>query len=544
VNILWLLIQESWLSVAIAIFTGLISGACSAQLIVLTNTVISAGSTENLIWYFAGLAAIALFTGIISQFLLIDLAQNAVYKLRIRLSQEILAAPLQQLEELGANRLLASLTEDVQSISNSVFVIPFICIDVAVVVGCLIYLGGLSIIVFSAVLIFIGLAIAFIQILINKIFKLFAIARIESDTLYKHFRSITEGIKELKLHSARRGEFFTAELEVSAGKLKHIRTKAFQISAIATVGGELIFFILLGMLLFGLPQIIPVTKPVLGAYILTLTYLVKPLQSILERLPNLFAASVAVQKVRMMGLELARQAEVNSQISTSFDNWQKDFRQELKLNHITHSYRGEDSHFTLGELNLTFKSGELVFIIGGNGSGKSTLVKILTGLYIPESGTIEIDGVVITEQNREWYRQHFSVIFADFYLFDRLLGIKGVNGINDLDIDQQAQKYLAVLQLSAKVQVSNGNFSTTSLSQGQRKRLALLTAYLEDRPIYVFDEWASDQDPLFRDIFYKQLLPDLKARGKTVIVISHDDRYFEIADRVIKLDYGKVEYDR
>jgi putative pyoverdin transport system ATP-binding/permease protein len=536
-NILWLLLQESWLSVAIAIVTGLVSGACSAQLIVLTNTVISANSTENLVWYFAGLAAIALLTGIISQFLLIDLAQSAVYKLRIRLSREILAAPLRQLEELGANRLLASLTEDVQAISNSVFVIPFICIDVAVVIGCLAYLGGLSGIVFLAVLVFVGLAIAFIQVLINKIYKLLTLARLESDTLYKHFRSITEGIKELKLHSSRREEFFTGELEVSAGKLKQIRTKAFQTSAIATVGGELIFFILLGMLLFGLPQVVPVTKPVLGAYILTLTYLVKPLQSILERLPNLFSASVAVQKVKLMGLELARQAEVNSSFNSSKAG-EKNSWQKLHLNHITHSYRGEDNHFTLGELNLTFTAGELVFIIGGNGSGKSTLAKIITGLYIPELGTIEIDGIVITDQNREWYRQHFSVIFADFYLFDRLLGI------DNIDLDLQAQKYLTALELGAKVQVSDGKFSTTSLSQGQRKRLALLTAYLEDRPIYLFDEWASDQDPLFRDIFYRQLLPDLKSRGKTVLVISHDDRYFEVADRVIKLDYGKIEYDK
>lgn len=95
-----------------------------------------------------------------------------------------------------------------------------------------------------------------------------------------------------------------------------------------------------------------------------------------------------------------------------------------------------------------------------------------------------------------------------------------------------------------KVQIVDGVFSTTSLSQGQRKRLALLIAYLEDRPIYLFDEWASDQDPFFRDIFYNQLLPSLKQRGKTVLVISHDDRYFHLADRVIKLDYGKVEYDK
>jgi putative ATP-binding cassette transporter len=93
------------------------------------------------------------------------------------------------------------------------------------------------------------------------------------------------------------------------------------------------------------------------------------------------------------------------------------------------------------------------------------------------------------------------------------------------------------------VQVKDGTLSTIELSQGQRKRLALLTAFLEDRPFYIFDEWAADQDPFFREVFYLQLLPELKAKGKTVLVISHDDRYYSLGDRIIKLDYGKIEFD-
>lgn len=207
---------------------------------------------------------------------------------------------------------------------------------------------------------------------------------------------------------------------------------------------------------------------------------------------------------------------------------------------MVHTYGSERdaSLFHLGLIKLSFSPGELTFIVGGNGSGKSTLVKLITGLYIPESGTIYIDGKVISDENREWYRQHFAVVFYDFYLFERLLGIEHSN------IESQANKYLEQLQLNHKVQVKDGRLSTTALSQGQRKRLALLTAYLEDRSIYVFDEWASDQDPVFRNLFYTQLLPALKNRGKTVIAISHDDHYFHVADRIIKLDYGQVEYDK
>jgi putative pyoverdin transport system ATP-binding/permease protein len=189
----------------------------------------------------------------------------------------------------------------------------------------------------------------------------------------------------------------------------------------------------------------------------------------------------------------------------------------------------------LGPINLVFEPGSLVFITGGNGSGKTTLIKILTGLYAAETGEIRLDGKPIHIANADAYRQLFSAVFSDFFLFDQLHGM--------VNVDEDAKRYLNLLQLEHKVSVKDGKFSTIDLSQGQRKRLALLIAYLEDRPIYVFDEWAADQDALFRDIFYHQLLPDLKRRGKSVFVISHDERYYHIADRLIRLDYGGVESD-
>jgi putative ATP-binding cassette transporter len=206
---------------------------------------------------------------------------------------------------------------------------------------------------------------------------------------------------------------------------------------------------------------------------------------------------------------------------------------------VLHSYHREqeDSHFVLGPVNLVFTPGELVFLVGGNGSGKSTLAKIIAGLYLPEGGEIKLDGNLITDTNRDDFRQIFSAVFADFYLFENLLGL------NRSDLDTRASEYLKLLHLHHKVKIKNGTLSTTAVSSGQRKRLALLTAYLEDRPFYLFDEWASDQDPYFKEIFYTQLLPELKARGKCVLVISHDDKYFDIADRIIKLDYGKIASD-
>ena len=535
-NVIWLLLKASWLNVSIAILTGLISGGCSAMLIALINRAISDNSNASLVWYFAGLAILALLSGFVSQFLLIYLSQEAVYNLRLSLSRGILSTPLRNLEELGANRLLATLTDDVGTLSNTIFLIPFLCVDIAVVVGCLAYLSTISGTVFVVVFGFLVLMIGTIQLLLNKMRKFFDLAREEQDVLFKHFRSITDGIKELKLHSLRRQEFFTEELQVSADASRDYNVTALNTGAVAIGIGQLLFFILMGLLLFALPKFVPVSTPVLSAYILTSTYLMSPFQNILQRLPAIFRANTSVEKIEKMGLALASQSEINSvakRVETA--DWQT-----LELKGTTHRYPGEkeDSNFILGELSLKFHPGELVFIIGGNGSGKSTLAKLITGLYIPESGEILLDGQPITDENREWYRQHFSVIFSDFYLFERLLGMA------NHDLDKQATEYLREFHLDSKVEVKDGILSTTALSQGQRKRLALLTAYLEDRPIYLFDEWASDQDPFFRDIFYKQLLPELKRRGKTVFVISHDDRYFDIADRAIKLDYGKIEYDR
>ncbi|MCJ8283451.1 MAG: cyclic peptide export ABC transporter [Rivularia sp. ALOHA_DT_140] len=541
-NLLWLLLKASWLQVAIAVFTGLVSGGTTARLIALINRAISDGfqssnSFGDLAWQFPTLALIVVVNSIISQVLLINLSQEAVYQLRLRLSRGILSSQLRHLEKLGTSRLLATLTEDVATLTATVYAIPFICVDIAIIVGCLVYLSFLSSTVFTFTVGFVMIAVGSIQLLINRAQGFLVTGRDEQDRLLKHFRAITEGIKELKLHSARRQEFLEDELQHSAAICRDQNSAALLTFSISTGVGNLLFFVLVGLLLFVLPQVASISPGILSAYILTVTYLMLPMQSILDKLQDLSKATVALQKIQRMGLILAGNKENYLESNKKIDI--KTFSQ-IELKQVVHAYPGEDkeSRFSLGPVDLTFKPGEVVFIVGGNGSGKSTLAKLITGLYIPEAGEIVLDDKTITDDNREWYRQHFSVIFSDFYLFEKLLGM------GKPALDEQAQEYLRQLKINHKVTIEDGKLSTIDLSAGQRKRLALLTAYLENRPIYLFDEWASDQDPMFRDIFYKEILLNLKKRNKAVLVISHDDHYFHLADRIIKLDYGKIEYDK
>lgn len=524
--------------VAIAIITGFISGGSSAALIALISRSISQNigtSLDTIAIAFGCLAFIALASSVTSQIMLIRLAQQSVFQLRMSLSQQILATELTHLERLGASRLLATLTDDVQAVSDAVRLVPFLCIDLAIVVGCLSYIIWLSWQVFFLVVLLTIVALGSCRWLLKTGQKWLAKAREEQDNLFKHFRTVTDGTKELKLNYRRRQSFLREDLQQAAATYRRYNTRGLTLFAMTSSWGKLIFFFAIGFVLFALPKLMSLNLQTLSGYVLTFTYLMLPMDNIVNSLPVLGRAGVAMKKIDSLGISLAERAEATTIPAETQPTWKA-----LRLRGVTHRYHMEqdDRGFEVGPIDLTLYPGELVFIVGGNGSGKSTLAKLILGLYIPDKGEITFDGDRIDDRNREWYRQHFSVVFADFFLFDRLLGL------DREDLDQEAATYLKRLRLDHKVTIDQGRLSTTSLSQGQRKRLTLLTAYLEQRPIFLFDEWAADQDPVFKDVFYTELLPQLRNQGKTILCISHDDHYFHLADRIIKLDYGQIEYDK
>lgn len=536
-KLLYLLLRTSRGTLAVAILVGILSGASSTLLIGMIHSALSAErqAATKLVWAFAGLCVVVLLTSIASKVLLIRLSQGAVFDLRRQLSRRILRASLRHLEEVGTHRLLATLTEDVLVISNALTSLPVLCINVTVIVGCLIYLAWLSLSALGAVLGFMAVGIVTYQGPLMAAIRSLRRGREEQDNLFKQFRGLTEGVKELKLHRRRRELFLTQELEAAATSVRRHNFRGLTIYSAAASWGELLFFLLIGLLLFARPGLEGVTSQTVTGYVLVILFMMNPLGTILFMLPGLARARVTLQKIEALGLALPADPTVDAEVDRSEP---KAFCDHLELSGVRHTYHGEGTNsFTLGPINLSLRPSEVVFLTGGNGSGKSTLAKVMTGLYEAEAGEIILNGRPVSEDTRESYRQLFSVVFSDFHLFDSLLGLD----FSAEELDKRVRDYLVKLELDHKVQIKDGVLSTTALSQGQRKRLALLVAYLEDRPVYIFDEWAADQDPLFKNVFYLHLLPELKSRGKAILVISHDDRYYHVADRILRLDYGQME---
>ncbi|MBV9774018.1 MAG: cyclic peptide export ABC transporter [Gemmatimonadetes bacterium] len=539
-KLLLVLLRKSPGLVVLAILAGVVSGASNAGLLALINTAIYTHQPwrdSRLVWSFVGLCLLLPTARAFSAYVLSVLGQNAVLELRTQLCRKILLAPLRKLEEIGSHRLLVALTQDVTTIVMALSALPLLFVQGAIVTGSLIYLGWLSGKVLVALLVFLTIGVVTYQVPMLRATAYQRRAREQADTLYAHFRAITGGVKELKLHSPRQNALIR-DLDATGGVLKRFTVISSTIFSLASGWGQLLVFCMIGGVIFIVPAYAQVPMKTMTGYALILLYMMAPMETILDIIPNIARAKVSFQKVEELGISLERDlppaARVIPAVPPQRGGWSS-----LELAGVTHAYHREreESSFTLGPIDFTLWPGEIVFLVGGNGSGKTTLAKLILGLYAPESGEVRFDERPVTDENRVEYMQRFSVVFSDFYLFDSLLGMESP------DTDDQAARYLRQLHLDHKVRVEKGQLSTTELSQGQRKRLALLTAYLEDRAIYLFDEWAADQDPIFKEVFYLQLLPELKARGKTVIVISHDDHYYSMADRIIKLDYGRVEYD-
>ncbi|APO47208.1 hypothetical protein BS614_26250 [Paenibacillus xylanexedens] len=511
---------------------GMISGFGNAYIIFVINQTFGKDDnlTSGLLFYFAlGILMYVYGQRYIST-RLVALTNNLVYEKRSELITRILKTPYEKLEKIESGRLYTVLNNDTENVSRSVNVVVSGVISSITLICCFIYLALLNIYALILSMIVILVVVGLYFWLGSKAEKLWDETREIQTVFFRLVSDMLHGFKELRLSRAKNQEF-KEHLNESSNIYRIKRTEGDIRFANVNVVGELLFTVVIGTVAFFFPIIFPnlLTKTV-QTYVFVFLYITGPVNGILNAYPMLLQIRISLRRIQDLSAEISQIQDSSSELL----NLQiaSDMKIELLMQNTGYSYGGEESgQFVVGPFNLKFQSGTVTFITGGNGSGKTTLAKLITGLYKPTYGDIYINGKIVAPEHMGEY---FSAIFSDYYLFERLYGI------NCSQKEERIATLLHGLQLEDKVTIRNGHFSTTSLSTGQKKRLALLLAYLEDKPICLFDEWAADQDPEFRRHFYYELLPEFKSMGKCIIVISHDDRYFHCADFLIQLERGRL----
>lgn len=522
---------QSWKSMLYVTLASVAGGLASTGLIaVIGQAAVDSTHRARLAAWFFGLCVAIIATKAQSEVALLRLTQDMVLRLRLSLSRKLLATPQKRLQAIGKDELMVIVTRDIDTFSNAFQVFPRVFSNAIVLFACMAYMAWLSWTAFLLFTVCMIVCVGGYLLAERRPMAQLAAAREQTERLQSAFRNLIDGSRELQLNAQRSGHFLGAVLDRNARAYAKLFTASMTRYAWTNNIGNVLFFQGIGALLFIAPLFFAGSVETLTKLTLVMLYVIRPVGDLMLSMPVLRQAGIAWQRVQRLD---GRLTDEERQLLEP-DPFGAELH-TLELDDVSHHYQtSADDHFTLGPISLHIGRGEILFITGGNGTGKTTLAMLLLGLYAPESGEIRWNGVAVSDANRDNYRQKFSAIFSDGHLFEHL------PFADRPDVSAAATAYLRALGLPDNVRIEEGRFSTIKLSMGQRKRLALVSSYLEDRPVYLFDEWAADQDPVFKRVFYTQIAPDLKARGKTVIIISHDDAYFAYADRTIQLDSGRL----
>jgi putative ATP-binding cassette transporter len=508
-------------------------------------------SLVYILYYFALVLAISIILAKVTRTKMIHFSANIVYDMRVDLINKILSTTYQKFEKLMDGRIFTTLNNDIAVITNAVALVMGLVANIIITAAGIIYLTTIS---FKATIgvILSAIGIGVYYILISKKARVFMEEERTAQNVYMSLlNSLIKGYKELSIRNNKKYEF-KQDMEASCvtmrdksviSGLKFLNTEIISSSLSTMVIG--LFCILVPRILFDVNIFIVIS------FVVVLLYVRGPITAMIGTVPHITRINVSWGRIREFNqdigtagkrytlgnyfkeLDLPSNREVEtikrmlSRPSVHVEN--------LKVEDVMFKYKGneKEEQFEVGPISFEVKKGETLFITGGNGSGKTTLVKLLAGLYVPDAGTIKIND---QEVNISQLGEHYSTIFSDYHLFQKLYTVDVQNKKPEIE------KFLKILEMEQKVQVIGDAFSTVDVSGGQKKRLALLQCYLEDSPIYLFDELAADQDPGFRNFIYRDLLSRMKEEGKIVIVITHDDHYFDVADKLIKMDLGKVDF--
>lgn len=530
-----LLLGESRRKVLLCGLFSLGAGAANGGVMIIISEVIAANFLYpgQYVGAFFFLVILGQAMRYVSNVTITTLVETITVRMRLIILDALRACPLEQFEQISPSRIHNVLTSDCQAISRFIPDMIELLTAGVTLLFCMGYLAWLSPMIFFLALVVMAMAVGLYFLRQHSAKTDLEASRSQLERTYQLILDFMDGFKELKLNPVKSADLFDNHIEPGFHRTRDLLIKAARIIQLNSSLGLGMFFSLMGFVLFYLPRHFPGNEAVISKIIIVLLYMVPPggqflysalqfarLDVAVKNLEGLKTRALAI-KDRVLPLETGRPG-------TLFHNFNR-----IRLQEISFSYPDKDHHpgFCVGPLSMDIERGSTVFITGGNGSGKTTLSKLITGLYFPEKGTFQVDRTDVGPENLNAYRSLFSSVFSDFYLFEALYGIH--------DPDKALmKKWLDRFSLSSKLSITGNRFSTSRLSAGQRRRLALFCAVMDDKPILICDEMTADQEPGFREYFYKTFIPEMKKEGKTLIVITHDDRYFHLADQMIKLEYG------
>ncbi|QEP43911.1 cyclic peptide export ABC transporter [Ectothiorhodospiraceae bacterium BW-2] len=464
--------------------------------------------------------------------------EELIRNVRLRLVNKLRHAELRFIESHNPTELYRPITEESNAISFAATVLVSGSQSIILLVSVSIYLGFLSLLSFLICVVFIIVALFIYKEHHKKIrAKLEESYRKESE-VFSAITTTLNGFKEIKINRAKSDGLFQ-HITRTSDEYKAIKVDANLRLIVDMMFSQISFYTLLLVLVFIVPVFDHTQADIVFKVSATILFIMGPINGLVNSLPLLAKVNVTIEGLYHLEQELDSSMAERRESEESLQAPAMSYMNNLTLDDLYFHYTNSQGQtlFEAGPFNFSARAGEMIFIVGGNGSGKSTLLKLLCGLYYPDRGHIRVDETRIDHLNYPAYRELFSIVFTDFYLFDRLYGLEHI------DI-QRLNRLLKEMKLDHKTQFIDGRFTNRDLSTGQKKRLAFIIAVLEQKPICIFDELAADQDPEFRKNFYEKILPELKQEGRLVIAVTHDDRYFHCADRVLKMDFGRlVELD-
>lgn len=529
---------------------GVASGISNAFLIAVINSAAETVANSELNWRYLVMYLLCLGVFLYTKRYILnrssEIVESIVNRIRHRIADKVRLTELVTLEKYGAATIYARISQDATIISNASTTIINGVQQSIMIVFTLLYIASISLWSFGFVVA--GLAVGmFYYVSHSSAFRSMWQKVSQKETeFFDKLNHILNGFNEININRRKNEDVFNAYVEVNN------TAKAYRIATSKRYNTTLIFlevfiYMLMGVILFALPRLHAEHSEVVIKVVAAVLFTVGPLEGIIYAIPALANASNSARNVMDLEAQLEEdmkkeREQVDNRSAAAYRALPFENRITLKgLRYQYPSRNGYGQAFEVGPVDLSVRKGELVFVTGGNGSGKSTFLKLLTGLYKPDSGRIVLDdeegrgGKVVAPQNYQQYKNLFSIIFSDYHLFDKIYGV-------EREISpEEVNALLEGLGLSEeKTTYKDGAFTNTRLSSGQKKRLALATVLLEDKPIYIFDEVAADLDPEFRDKFYYEILQELRARNKTVIVVSHDQQYWNASDRLLQFQDGMM----